>query len=132
MVVGHGGIVPTFLDAARGIGHEVVAVVGRDPRRAAAFAKAHGIAEAHHIVEATAEATSSAGWVDAAYVATPHSAHRDATLALLGAGVPVLCEKPMAVNIGQVSEMVADPPPSGPRRGPSLGQRRAHRGAEIG
>ena len=98
---------PTFLDAARGIGHEVVAVVGRDPRRAAAFAKAHGIAEAHHIVEATDEATSSAGWVDAAYVATPHSAHRDATLALLGAGVPVLCEKPMAVNAGQVSEMVA-------------------------
>ena len=98
---------PTFLDAARGIGHEVVAVVGRDPRRASAFAKAHGSAEAHHIVEATAEASSSAGWVDAAYVATPHSAHRDATLALLGAGVPVLCEKPMAVNAGQVSEMVA-------------------------
>ena len=107
MVVGHGGIVPTFLDAARGIGHEVVAVVGRDPGRAAAFAKAHGIAEAHDIVEATAEATSSVGWVDAAYVATPHSAHRDATLALLEAGVPVLCEKPMAVNAGQVSEMVA-------------------------
>ena len=107
MVVGHGGIVPTFLDAARGIGHEVVAVVGRDPGRAGAFAKAHGIAETHHILEATAEATLSAGWVDAAYVATPHSAHRDATLALLGAGVPVLCEKPMAVNAGQVSEMVA-------------------------
>ena len=106
MVVGHGGIVPTFLDAARGIGHEVVAVVGRDPGRAGAFAKAHGIAETHHIVEATAKATSSAGWVDAAYVATPHSAHRDATLALLEAGVPVLCEKPMAVNAGQVSEMV--------------------------
>ena len=43
LVVGHGGIVPTFLDAARGIGHEVVAVVGRDPGLLATVAPAlHG------------------------------------------------------------------------------------------
>lgn len=107
LVVGHGGIVPTFLKAARGMGHEVVAVVGRHLGRATAFARGHHIAEAYRITEAIVETALSTDWVDAAYVATPHSAHLDATMALLEARVPVLCEKPMAVNAGQVSEMVA-------------------------
>ena len=99
-VVGHGRIVPKFLDAARGVGHEVVAVVGRDPSRVAAFAAGHGISRTG------IDPSNLVGEVDAVYVATPHSGHRDAALALLPAGVPVLCEKPMAVNATQVRQML--------------------------
>ena len=99
-VVGHGRIVPTFLDAARGVGHEVVAVVGRDPSRVAAFAAGHGISRND------TDPSNLVGEVDSVYVATPHSGHRDAALALLPAGVPVLCEKPMAANATQVRQML--------------------------
>ena len=84
-VVGHGRIVPKFLDAARGVGHEVVAIVGRDPSRVAAFAAGHGISQAG------IDPSGLVDKVDAVYVAPPHSGHRDAALALLPAGVPVLC-----------------------------------------
>ncbi|MCS5685801.1 MAG: Gfo/Idh/MocA family oxidoreductase, partial [Acidimicrobiales bacterium] len=100
-VVGHGRIVSKFLDAARGVGHEVVAVTGRETSRAAVFATHHGIGWAG------GNPADLVGEVDAVYVATPHSSHRDVALVLLGAGVPVLCEKPMAVNALQVRQMVA-------------------------
>ena len=100
LAVGHGGIVPTFVDAVRGVGHEVVAVAGRDPARARAFA------DRYQIAEVTDDPPSFLERVDAAYVATPHSSHRDVTLPLLQAGIPVLCEKPMAVNARQVADLV--------------------------
>ena len=99
-VVGHGRIVTKFLDAARGVGHEGVAVVGRDPSRVAAFAASHGISQAG------IDPSGLVDEVDAVYVATPHSGHRDAALALLPSGVPVLCEKPMAANATQVRQML--------------------------
>ncbi len=99
-IVGHGGIVPTFLQAARGVGHEVVAVVGRDGAKVAAFADDHGVgASSCDLGDLVSE-------VDAVYVATPHSSHRDVSVNLLQAGVPVLCEKPMAVNAAQVRQMI--------------------------
>jgi len=99
-IVGHGGIVPTFLEAARGVGHEVVAVVGRAAPKVTVFA------DDHRIGASSCDLGDLVGEVDAVYVATPHSSHRDISVALLEAGVPVLCEKPMAVNAYQVRQMV--------------------------
>ena len=44
--------------------------------------------------------------IDAIYVGTPHSFHRENTLMCLQAGKPVLCEKPFAINASQAQEMV--------------------------
>lgn len=44
--------------------------------------------------------------IDAVYIATPHTLHHEQTLQCLQHKVPVLCEKPLAINTGQVQEMI--------------------------
>lgn len=44
--------------------------------------------------------------LDAIYIATPHVFHHENTMMCLKAGFPVLCEKPFAMNLQQVQEMV--------------------------
>ena len=44
--------------------------------------------------------------LDAVSVCTPNSAHKEATLAALNAGLHVLCEKPIAMNLHEGREMV--------------------------
>lgn len=45
--------------------------------------------------------------MDAIYIATPHAAHHDNTILSLENGIPVLCEKPFAINLREAQEMVA-------------------------
>jgi len=103
-ICGPGKIAQRFIAATAAVrDHRVVAVCGRDRERAAAYAARHGITASFTDVQ---EMVERAG-LDAVYVATPHSAHRDASIAALEAGAAVLCEKPMAVNTLQVAEMIA-------------------------
>lgn len=44
--------------------------------------------------------------LDAVYVATPHVGHFDNTIRCLEAGIPVLCEKPLAMNFRQVELLI--------------------------
>jgi predicted dehydrogenase len=44
--------------------------------------------------------------VDAVYIATPDGQHRDDALAVLAAGKPVLCEKPLASTLADVQALV--------------------------
>jgi len=45
--------------------------------------------------------------LDAVYIATPHPYHHEHTLLCLEASIPVLCEKPFAINERQVQKMIA-------------------------
>ena len=101
LIVGHGKIASNFIDAAQGIGHQVVAIAGRDHERASIFAAKNGIDKSGEDLVSLSEG------LDAAYVATPHSEHCNAALTLLENGVPVLCEKPLAVNQKQVEKMIS-------------------------
>ena len=45
--------------------------------------------------------------VDIVYVATPHTMHARNALLALGAGKPVLCEKPFAMNLREAEDVVS-------------------------
>ncbi|WP_426430001.1 Gfo/Idh/MocA family protein [Winogradskyella sp. HB-48] len=44
--------------------------------------------------------------VDAVYIATPHSFHKEHTILCLKHDIPVLCEKPLAMNLEEVEAMI--------------------------
>ncbi len=65
----------------------------------------------------------------AVYVASPNDAHRPLVEAAAGAGLPVLCEKPMATNLADAQAMVAACQQAGVRYATAFDQRfhAAHR-----
>ncbi|NJB86237.1 putative dehydrogenase [Lewinella marina] len=81
----------------------LVAVGSRSLERAQAFASDFG---AEHAAGSYVEVFEGPR-IDAVYIATPHSGHRELTLMCLERGVPVLCEKPLGLNYTEVEEMVA-------------------------
>lgn len=44
--------------------------------------------------------------IDAVYICTPNAQHKEQAIRLAAAGKHVICEKPMAVNVGEAKEMV--------------------------
>ncbi|WP_410513618.1 Gfo/Idh/MocA family oxidoreductase [Paenibacillus sp. BR2-3] len=79
------------------------AVGSRSQESADEFARKHGIAKAY----ATYEELVNDPEVDAVYIGTPHPFHKDNALLALRAGKAVLCEKPFAVNSGELTEVIA-------------------------
>lgn len=93
-----------LIEPARSVAEvEVAAVAARDPDRARAYARQHGIAVVHATYQALVEDAS----LDAVYIPLPNSLHAEWSMAALGAGRHVLCEKPIASNGDQAEEVVA-------------------------
>ncbi|MFN4146244.1 MAG: Gfo/Idh/MocA family protein [Runella sp.] len=82
---------------------QLVAVASRDLGRAQAFADQYHAQYAYGSYEALVQCTE----LDVVYIASPHVGHFEHTLLCLRAGIPVLCEKPFAMNLLQVQEMIA-------------------------
>ena len=81
---------------------ELTAVGSRAQERADAFGDRFGVPHRHGSYADLAADPD----VDVIYVATPHSAHKDATLLCLEAGKAVLCEKPFAINAAEAEAMI--------------------------
>lgn len=89
--------------AARGLaGLDVAAVLSRDAARAEAFA-----ADAAPGAKGFAEIDAFLAAVDAVYIATPPDQHLAAIEAALGAGRPVLCEKPLTGSTDETARAIA-------------------------
>lgn len=102
-VVGCGSISPNHLEAYRStLGVEVVTVCDVDPERARTRAAAYGVPHAVTRVEDVLDLG-----VDLLSVCTPHPVHEEVVLAAAAAGVHVLCEKPVAVDLAAGVRMVA-------------------------
>ncbi len=82
-------------------GVEVAGCADVELARAEAFAKEHGIPEAW---PSLAAAIDSGGY-DAVTNATPDPVHYPTTMEALAAGLHVLCEKPLATNAADASDM---------------------------
>jgi predicted dehydrogenase len=79
---------------------EIVAVCGRSPSTAAAFAERWSIPN----VFTDPVAMLDAG-LDAVIVATANDSHHELSMAALDRGLHVLCEKPLALDVAQAQEM---------------------------
>ena len=100
-LVGAGGIARAHLPAWLDLGARVTVYAPDDTaqRLAAEYAE-HGVQVAGSLKELldTSEAVD---------VCTPTHTHREIALAALRAGLPVACEKPLALTVAHVEEMIA-------------------------
>jgi predicted dehydrogenase len=103
-IVAPGGIANKFAEAVRDFtAGTVVAVGSRDPSRAAEFAEKHGIPRSYgSYADLVADDE-----VEAVYIASPHSGHREHALLAIEAGKHVLIEKALARNSSEVEDIFA-------------------------
>jgi 1,5-anhydro-D-fructose reductase (1,5-anhydro-D-mannitol-forming) len=83
-------------------GSELVAVMRRNGNLAEDYARRHRVSKWYDKVEALIYDND----VDAVYIATPPSSHKEYTLAVARAGKPVYVEKPMALNFSECQAMI--------------------------
>jgi predicted dehydrogenase len=94
-------VLPAFAHAARN--SRVTALVSDDPAKLRELSKKYRIPGTYSYEEYEACLEE----VDAVYLALPNSLHADYTIRAARAGVHVLCEKPMAVTVGECRRMIA-------------------------
>ena len=94
-------VVPGFAHARRN--SELAAIVSGDRTKRRELAKRYRIDQAF-TYEQFDECLRV---VDAVYIALPNSMHAEYTIRAARAGVHVLCEKPMAVTVGECRQMIA-------------------------
>ena len=103
-LAGHGYISGTFRAAVDVVDDaEIVAVSGRDADRAAHYGAEHGIDRSYGSLTSMLEA----GELDGVYICSPHTAHLDAALHCIAAGVPVLVEKSMTPTAADTRRLAA-------------------------
>ncbi|MEO3928241.1 Gfo/Idh/MocA family oxidoreductase [Micromonosporaceae bacterium B7E4] len=102
-ILATGYIAATFVEDLRLLPDaEVVAVGSRTEETARAFADRHGVPRAYGSWQEFAADDD----IDVVYVATPHAAHFDATMACLDAGRAVLVEKPITLDRAAAQRLV--------------------------
>jgi predicted dehydrogenase len=103
-IIGLGKIARQFADDLQHLpGAKLHAVASTSMDRAEAFAAEFGAA---HAFGRYADIVNCPG-LDVVYVATPHPLHCENTLLCLENGLPVLCEKPFAMNFTEARRMVS-------------------------
>ncbi len=102
-IVGTGGIAHKFAIGLSVLPDaELVAIESRTKESALKFATEFNVPNRHVGVGAMAGDKD----VDVVYIATPHPNHKDETISCLEGGKAVLCEKPFAMNISEVTQMI--------------------------
>ncbi|WP_034058638.1 Gfo/Idh/MocA family protein [Lacinutrix jangbogonensis] len=103
-VIGLGKIAEKFATDIKQVPNcELYAVASRTLTKANQFADKHNVANAYDSYEELLKNDD----IDAVYIATPHSLHKENTIDALNSKKAVLCEKPLALNGKDVSKMIA-------------------------
>lgn len=98
--IGAGGIARSTASAIVGSEHSLFSVYNRTQKRAEELAARFGARSCSSVADAIDGA-------DAAFIALTHDKHVEYALKCIEAGVPVLVEKPLAVNARDARELVA-------------------------
>jgi predicted dehydrogenase len=93
-------VLPAFAHAKRN--SELTAVVSDDPTKRREIARKYRLDQTFSYDEYD----KCLEEVDAVYIALPNSMHAEYTIRAAKAGVHVLCEKPMAVTVGECRRMI--------------------------
>lgn len=102
-IIGAGRIVHRFMKGLNMVSEaHVTALYARNAQRGRAVADQYGIERFYDDIDAFLDS----GAFDVAYVSVPHAAHMDFSIKCLQKKIPVVCEKPLAVNAGQVRRMI--------------------------
>ena len=102
-IIGPGNIAKEFAGDLKYVENEkceIGAVLGNHPDATAAFVKDNGGFVINNINDLLTHRP------DAVYIATPHPLHYEQALFCLENKIPVLCEKPLAINEKQVSALI--------------------------
>ena len=103
-ILGLGHIAHKFSqDLATVEGAELYAVASRSREKATSFAEEFQVSNSYDSYELLVKDPA----IDAIYIATPHSFHKEHTILCLQHKKAVLCEKPFAMNLKEVAEMIA-------------------------
>ena len=103
-ILGPGSIATRFMnDLVRCPQATLAAVASRDADKAKAFAERYGFSSSYGSYEALLADPA----VDIVYIAVPHPLHHRWSIAAMEAGKAVLCEKPVALDAGQMRDMAA-------------------------
>ncbi len=101
-ILGPGSIARKFAGGIQVVEEaELIAVGSRSQKRADSFADKYDLEYSYGNYEELVENPE----IDVIYVATPHPFHKKYSILALEAGKSVLCEKPLAINAEEVSEM---------------------------
>lgn len=102
-IVTAGRIAHQFADDLANIDScEITAVYSRTKQTAERFAEKYDISQVYESVEALVSSED----IDCVYVASPHSFHESHVRAAISAKIPVLCEKPLALNANSASALI--------------------------
>lgn len=99
--IAKGSVLPAFARCKRA---KLVAVVGRDKKRAEPLAKQFNVKSAYG-TDNFSECLANPH-ISALYLATPQGQHLDLTVLAAKAGKHMLCEKPLAATVAQATAMV--------------------------
>ena len=101
--ISQSAVLPAFRHAMKN--SRLTALVSDDPVKLKTLGKKYKVSNLYSYQEYS-ECLSS-GEIDAVYIALPNSMHREYTVRAAEAGIHVLCEKPMAVNVEDCEKMIA-------------------------
>ncbi|MGN7949700.1 Gfo/Idh/MocA family protein [Microbacterium sp. 22215] len=100
-VIGTGMIAAVHVRSARAAGAQVIGVLGRNARKseeaAEAFGAGRGYADLNELL---------ADQPDVVHICTPNSQHYPQAIAVISAGINVICEKPLAVSVEDADDLV--------------------------
>ncbi|MFF2345127.1 Gfo/Idh/MocA family protein [Pseudarthrobacter sp. NPDC058119] len=102
-IIGTGFMGSVHAHAVRAAGGEVIAVAGSSQASAEAAVSALGARTAAE----SPEALIARADVDVIHICTPNATHADLARKAIAAGKAVICEKPLATNVGDALELTA-------------------------